>query len=581
MKENEKILEKLLEEKIINKKQLKEIKEELQESEKKLEDIVVDKEVAGTEKIVQLRAEVHNMPYINLSDKTITKQALNTIPYDVAKHYKIVCFEKTDVKIKAGMVDPSNFKATEAINFLAKGENKKAEFYLISSLSLDQAFKQHENVEEEIGEVLESKEEEEDIGGIKSEQTSEESEDEDISNAPVARIVSVIIKHAVEGRASDIHIEPMKDKTRVRYRVDGVLGTSLVLPKKLLYSIVGRIKVLAKLKLDETRVPQDGRIRLKINNERIDFRISVLPLMEGEKVVMRILSLEKGIPKLKNLGYTGKQLNVIKENIKKTYGMMLITGPTGSGKSTTLASILDILNKEEVNISTLEDPVEYYVIGVNQSQVKPEINYTFANGLRSLLRQDPDIFMVGEIRDIETAKLCIHAGLTGHFVLSTLHTNNTIDAIPRLLDMKVEPYLLGSTLNVVVAQRLVRTICSHCKAKKEMPADVYKSIKKEVDSMPEAIVKNRVNSQTLEEKSLYEGKGCAHCGNTGYLNRVAIVEVMEVTDSIKNIIMEGKKILTFDDVRKSQDFITIKQDGIIKVLNGESTIGEVLRVINK
>ncbi len=581
MKENEKILEKLLEEKTINKKQLKEIKEELQESEKKLEDIVVDKEVAGTEKIVQLRAEVHNMPYINLSDKTITKQALNTIPYDVAKHYKIVCFEKTDVKIKAGMVDPSNFKATEAINFLAKGENKKAEFYLISSLSLDQAFKQHENVEEEIGEVLESKEEEEDIGGIKSEQTSEESEDEDISNAPVARIVSVIIKHAVEGRASDIHIEPMKDKTRVRYRVDGVLGTSLVLPKKLLYSIVGRIKVLAKLKLDETRVPQDGRIRLKINNERIDFRISVLPLMEGEKVVMRILSLEKGIPKLKNLGYTGKQLNVIKENIKKTYGMMLITGPTGSGKSTTLASILDILNKEEVNISTLEDPVEYYVIGVNQSQVKPEINYTFANGLRSLLRQDPDIFMVGEIRDIETAELCIHAGLTGHFVLSTVHTNNTIDAIPRLLDMKVEPYLLGSTLNVVVAQRLVRRICNHCKKKKEMPADVYESIKKEVDSMPEAIVKNRVNSQALEEKSFYEGKGCAHCGNTGYLNRVAIVEVMEVTDSIKNIIMEGKKILTFDDVRKSQDFITIKQDGIIKVLNGESTIGEVLRVINK
>ncbi len=580
MKENEKILEKLLEEKTINKKQLKEIKEELQESEKKLEDIVVEKEATGTEKIVQLRAEVHNMPYVNLSDKTKTKQALNTIPYDVAKHYKIVCFEKTDVKIKVGIVDPSNFKAIEAINFLAKGENKKAEFYLISSLSLDQAFKQYENVEEEIGEALESKEEE-DTSTIKSEQTSEESEDEDISKAPVARIVSVIIRHAVEGRASDIHIEPMKDKTRVRYRVDGVLSTSLVLPKKLLHSIVGRIKVLAKLKLDETRVPQDGRIRLKIKDERIDFRISILPLMEGEKVVMRILSLEKGIPKLKKLGYTGKQLNVIKENIKKTYGMMLITGPTGSGKSTTLASILDILNKEEVNISTLEDPVEYYIAGINQSQVKPEINYTFANGLRSLLRQDPDIFMVGEIRDIETAELCIHAGLTGHFVLSTLHTNNTIDAIPRLLDMKVEPYLLGSTLNVVVAQRLVRRICSHCKEKKEMPADVYESIKKEVDSMPEAIVKNRVNSQALEERSLYEGKGCAYCGNTGYLDRVAIVEVMEVTDSIKNIIMEGKKTLTFDDVRKSQDFITIKQDGIIKVLNGESTIEEVLRVINK
>jgi type IV pilus assembly protein PilB len=580
MNENEKILERLLKEKIINKEQLKEIKAALQNSNRKLEEVAVDKGVTNTEKIVQLRAELHNMPYVDISDKTITKESLNTIPFDVAKHYKIVCFEETDTKMKVGMVDPSNFKATEAINFLAKGENKKAEFYLISSLSLDQAFKQYESVEEEIGEALESKEEEEG-GAIKLEQTTEDAGDDNISSAPVARIVSVIIRHAVEGRASDIHIEPMKDKTRVRYRVDGVLGTFLVLPKKLHYSIVGRIKVLAKLKLDETRIPQDGRIRLKINDERIDFRISVLPLMEGEKIVMRILSLEKGVPTLEDLGFEGRSLNIIKENIKKTFGMMLVTGPTGSGKSTTLASILTMLNKEQVNISTLEDPIEYYVKGVNQSQVKPEINYTFANGLRSLLRQDPDIFMVGEIRDVETAELCIHAGLTGHFVLTTLHTNSTIDTIPRLLDMKVEPYLLGSTLNVIVAQRLVRTICSHCKAKKKMPADVYEDIKKEVENMPDKVRKNRVNAESLETKHFYEGTGCAHCGNTGYLQRTAIVETMEVTDSIKNIIMEGEKALGLSDIRESQDFITMKQDGVIKVLNGQTTIQEVLRVINR
>lgn len=580
MKENEQILEKLLNKEMISKKQLKEIREELQESGKKLEDVVVNKDITNVEKIVKFKAEVHNMPYVDISNRNITKEALNTIPLDVAKHYKIVCFEKTNTKIKVGMVDPSDFKAAEAINFLAKGENKKAEFYLISPLSLDQAFKQYESVEEEIGEALETKEEEEG-DAIKLEQGAEEAGDEDITSAPVARIVSVIIRHAVEGRASDIHIEPMKDKVRVRYRVDGVLGTSLVLPKKLHYSIVGRIKVLAKLKLDETRVPQDGRIRLKVNDQRIDFRISVLPLMEGEKVVMRILSLEQGVPKLEELGYEGRNLRVIKENLKKTYGIMLVTGPTGSGKSTTLASALSILNREEVNISTLEDPIEYYVKGVNQSQVKPEINYTFANGLRSLLRQDPDIFMVGEIRDTETVDLCIHAGLTGHFILSTLHTNSTLDALPRLLDMKVEPFLLGSTLNVIIAQRLVRTICNHCKKQKEIPSDIYKDMKKEIEDMPESVVKERLKKNSLDKRVFYEGEGCAHCGNTGYLNRTAIVEVMEITDSLRNVIMENKKMLNLENIKNSQDFITMKQDGIIKVLNGETTMQEVLRVINK
>ena len=580
MKESDQILDKLLEEGTIDKEQYQEVKQEIQQGKEKLDDILVNKGITDQEKLTQIRAELNNMPYMDLSNRTLEKEALNTVSYDVAKYYRIVCFEVTKDTLKIGMVDPSNFKAIEAINFLAKGEGKKAEYYLISPLSLEQAFKQYENVEEEIGEALESKFEEEGEE-IQMDETSQEAGEEDIQSAPVARIVSVIIRHAVEGRASDIHIEPVKDKTRVRYRVDGVLGTSLVLPKKLHNSIVGRIKVLAKLKIDETRVPQDGRIRLKVNDERVDFRVSILPLMGEEKVVMRILSLDKGVPALEELGYEGRNLEVLKQNIEKSYGILLVTGPTGSGKSTTLASLLSMLNKEEVNISTLEDPIEYYIQGVNQSQVKPEINYTFANGLRSLLRQDPDIFMVGEIRDKETADLCIHAGLTGHFILSTLHTNNSVDSASRLLDMGVEPYLLGSTLNVVVAQRLVRKVCSHCKKQEEIPEEVYKHIKEEVEKLPQSVKENRLNTQAYENKQFYKGEGCAHCGNTGYAQRIAIVEILNITEEIKDIIMENKRTISKEDVRKTQDFINMKQDGILKVLNGETTMKEVLRVINQ
>jgi type IV pilus assembly protein PilB len=575
-----KILDKLLEQKKITKKQYKEIEQEISENNKKLEDVIVKKDIVDQEEITKIKAELNDMPYVDLTDRKLPKAALDVISYDVAKHYRIVCFEVTSSKLKIGMENPSDFKAIEAMNFLAKGEGKKAEYYLISSISLNQAFKQYENVEEEIGEALDLKLEEEGED-LKIDEGFEEAGEEEISSAPVARIVSVIVRHAVEGRASDIHIEPVTDKTKVRYRVDGVLGTSLVLPKKLHSSIVGRIKVLAKLKIDETRIPQDGRIRLKVNDQRVDFRISVLPLIGGEKVVMRILSLEKGIPKLEDLGFEDRNLNSLKESIKTTYGILLITGPTGSGKSTTLASLLSMLNKEEVNISTLEDPIEYYIEGVNQSQVRPEINYSFATGLRSLLRQDPDIFMVGEVRDKETADLCIHAGLTGHFVLSTLHTNNAVDVANRLLDMGVESYLLGSTLSGVVAQRLVRRVCDNCKKKEKIPADLLDDVKKEVAQIPDSIKERNLNKEALEKGEFYKGVGCPHCGNSGYMDRISIVEVMKITEEIKQIIMKNEKTLSIKDVQSTQDFITMKQDGIIKVLNGVTTMEEVLRVINR
>jgi len=405
--------------------------------------------------------------------------------------------------------------------------------------------------------------------------------------APVSKIVSVILKHAVEGGASDIHIEPFKKESRVRYRIDGILNTSLVLPISVHNSIVARIKVLANLKLDETRVPQDGRIRVNFNKKRIDFRVSILPLIETEKVVMRILDVSKGAPTLEDLGYEGRSLKIIKNNIQRSDGMFLVTGPTGSGKYTTLFAALSILNEESINISTLEDPVEYYLDGANQSQIRNEVGFTFATGLRSLLRQDPDVIMVGEIRDSETAELAIHAALTGHMVLSTLHTNDAIGTIPRLIDMHVEPFLLASTLNGILAQRLVRRICNYCKIEEEINeeirADIIKEVKKMydvVDDETKKLFDETILSEGSGSKKVSRGKGCARCGDSGYKGRISIGEVLDVDDDIRSIIANKKELNYNSDILKKQRFITIKQDGIIKVLRGITSIEEILRVMS-
>jgi type IV pilus assembly protein PilB len=383
----------------------------------------------------------------------------------------------------------------------------------------------------------------------------------------------------VEGGASDIHIEPLAKEARVRYRVDGILKTSLVLPRNIHSALVARIKVMANLKLDETRIPQDGRIRQVINGKEVDFRVSILPLVGEEKDVMRVLDVTKGAPTLEELGFSGPALAVIDKNIRKTNKMFLVTGPTGSGKSTTLYSILHMVNKEGVNICTLEDPVEYFIAGINQSQVKPEIGFTFAAGLRSLLRQDPDIVMVGEIRDGETAELAIHAALTGHLVLSTMHTNDAFGAIPRLLDMKVEPFLLGSTLNTVVAQRLGRKICKHCKTEDPAAPEVLEEMKKDLSLIPIELIKKELPGFDMTNFKVYRGKGCARCGNTGYSGRVAINEVIDVNEQVRNVIIDDDKNLSIEDIKKSQIFLSIKQDGLIKVLKGLTTMEEVYRVM--
>jgi type IV pilus assembly protein PilB len=399
--------------------------------------------------------------------------------------------------------------------------------------------------------------------------------DDSIKSAPVTKIISVILRHAIEGRASDIHIEPVADESRVRYRIDGILHTTIKLPIYVHAALVARIKVMSNLKLDETRAPQDGRIRLSVHKKDVDFRISTIPLIGQEKVVMRILSTPDKAPSLQDLGFMGVQLKLAEENIDKPNGMFLVTGPTGSGKSTTLYAILDRLNREEINITTLEDPVEYFVKGVNQSQIRPEVGFTFASGLRSLLRQDPDIMMVGEIRDNETAGLAIQSGLTGHFVLSTLHTNSAIGAVPRLFDMKVEPFLLSSTLNLIIAQRLVRKICENCREEAKIPLDVEGKISEKISSIPEGGFYGGLKKD--DPQKWYKGKGCSRCGDTGYKGRVAIVETINVNRYMRELIANGfHNDLVMKELQR-QNYITMEQDGIIKALLGITTVEEVLR----
>lgn len=545
---------------------------------KAVEDFLLEQKIVEAEQMTEAKAMVYGLKYQNISSLKVDEMALNFINSEVADNYKIVCFERDQVKIKIGMIDPENFKAVEAVQFLAKENELAVEFYLISLASFTHIFRQYRSLSKEISVALQLKAEEEEERK-ELEEKEEDQIEEIIGSAPVIKIVSVILRHAVEGGASDIHIEPLQKEARVRYRIDGILRTSLVLPRNIHEAIVARIKVLANLKLDETRVPQDGRIRQVINGKEVDFRVSTLPLVTEEKVVMRVLDVTKGAPTLEDLGFAGHTLAVVTENIKKTNKMFLVVGPTGSGKSTTLYSVLHMVNKEGVNISTLEDPVEYFMPGVNQSQVKPEVGFTFASGLRALLRQDPNIIMVGEIRDGETAELAIHASLTGHFVLSTMHTNSAVGTIPRLLDMKVEAFLLGSTLSTVLAQRLARKICAHCRVEEELPKDLIAEVKQIFETVPKEIIDEELKDVDLTKLTFYRGSGCPRCANSGYSGRVAVVEIINVTDKLRHMIIEQGQALKDDDVRQTQLFVSMLQDGLIKSLKGLTTMQEVLRVM--
>ncbi|OIO07150.1 hypothetical protein AUJ35_02685 [Candidatus Falkowbacteria bacterium CG1_02_41_21] len=559
-----------------------EIKTALDKKELVLEPFLLKNKIVDSERLTEVKAELHHLLYQNLQTETIKDDALNFLSRDIAHNYSVICFFKDSIVAKIGLVH-YDLKAMEAVSFLAKGQNLKVEYYLISDKSFQEVFRKYDKLEEEVSSALEVKAKEKGDELVAIEDKSEALKEEDVNSAPVAKIVSVIIRHAVESRASDIHIEPFSNESRVRYRIDGILHNSLILPKSIHNSVVARIKVLAKLKLDETRIPQDGHIRLIIDAREIDFRISTLPLGATEKVELRILDQAKGLTNIEELGFNKQVYNTIKENIKRTSGIILLTGPTGSGKTTSLYSILNVLNKETVNISTLEDPIEYQIKGVNQSQVRPELGFDFATGLRSFLRQDPNIIMVGEVRDEETAELAIHAGLTGHLVLSTLHTNDALGAVFRLLDMKIEPFLLASTLRLVVAQRLLRRLCPYCKKETKLPEKVLSEMTAVMAQLPIEVVQAEnlsiKNFEDIKTFKFYEPVGCARCSNTGYLERLAIAEAVVINDEIKELIINRRNELNITALKHSQLFVSLKQDGIFKVLAGITSIDEVLRVV--
>jgi len=539
-----------------------------------LEEILVDGRLINESDLTAVKGKIYSLPIADLTETKATQAALALLPQKVAENYQAVIFDFQNNRAKVGLVDPGNFLVHEAIGFLAQGNGWQVDYYAISLADFRRALSQYGSSKIELTTALESAEEkfaskERELVPINQEQLEEK-----IKTAPVAKIVSVIIKNAVDGRASDIHIEPGRTDSRVRYRVDGVLHTSLALPAYLHNAVVSRIKVMANLKLDETRVPQDGRIRSHLDGHDVDLRVSVLPMLNSEKVVIRVLDTSAGVPTLAELGFSPHHIEILQRNITRPFGVILLTGPTGSGKTTTLYSILNMLHGDAVNITTLEDPIEYYVEGVNQSQINAEVGFTFADGLRAILRQDPNVIMVGEIRDNDTAELVIHAGLTGHLVFSTLHTNNAWGAIPRMIDMHAEPFLLASTLNLVMAQRLVRSICQQCKEIIELPPQLADRIKAELANVPEEYL-----GAAKGEFKFYRGRGCPACGNTGFSGRTVIGEMLEVGPELRDIISrEQFDSKSISSQFSKQKYATLMQDGLIKALQGLTSVDEVMRV---
>lgn len=543
-------------------------------SNKILEEVLLEDKIITEKDLLVIKGKIFNVPIFEFADNIeIPTSTLNLLPQKVAENYQMVIFNKTGSKVKAGLVNPGNFLAHEAIDFLAKSNGWVVEYYVISIFDFRQAYKQYGNFKKELSTALESAEEKFAIKEQLEDFGISEQFDEKVKTAPVAKIVSVIIRHAIEGRASDIHIEPGRTASRVRYRVDGILHTSLNIPNYLHSAISSRVKVLANLRLDETRIPQDGRIRVQVEGRDVDLRVSILPMLNSEKVVIRVLDTSAGVPTLKELGFSDYHIEIMERNITKPFGVVLLTGPTGSGKTTTLYSILNMLKSDNINITTLEDPIEYYVQGVNQSQINTEVGFTFADGLRAILRQDPNIVMVGEIRDSETAELVIHAGLTGHLVFSTLHTNNAWGAIPRMIDMKAEPFLLSSTLNLVMAQRLVRQNCPDCRQEEKLPPALQEKINKEIASIPKDYL------QGIKETKFYRGVGCTNCANSGYVGRTVIGELLEIGQDFRDIIAKEQfDSKTISEQLKKQKNITLFQDGIVKALKGLTSIDEIMRV---
>ncbi len=514
--------------------------------------------------IVKALAEIEKISYVDLDKTPIDSQAVGLVSESISRRYKIIpySFDSVNSVISIATEDPFD---RSIIDFLEKKTGKKI---ILSFADREQILKMidlsfSQGLSPEVRDALKEY----------SPDLHKESNNSNVQlqQAPIAKIVSTILEFSVKGRASDIHIEPEETRTKVRYRIDGILQEKLSLPRTIHDALVSRIKILSEMKIDEKRIPQDGRFTYRSTKEEVDLRVSTLPTVFGEKVVMRLLKKTGGIPTLSELGFGGPQLKELEEAIAKPYGIILITGPTGSGKTTTLYSILSRLNKPTVNIVTLEDPVEYQITGINQVQINVQAGLTFATGLRAFLRQDPNIILVGEVRDKETTQLAIQAALTGHLVFSTLHTNDAVTAIPRLIDLGAESFLIASVLTAILGQRISRKICSSCKVSYQAPPEVAANIKSVLGPL---FPKKFESTPVL----LSKGKGCQECGKTGYLGRIAIFEILKVTTAINQHIIHQDPAEVIEKTAKKEGFVKMIEDGFLKVLDGVTTMEEVLRV---
>lgn len=546
--------------------------------------LILEKRLVKEEDLYKILAYMKGIPFVNLETIIIPKEILGLIPEPIAKEHGIVAFRKSGNNLLVALLDPDDFQTLEFIR-------KKTGLNIITNFSTPGGIKSalqqyHKSLEAEFEEIIKESHSAKELKIIGEEKngaglTDLEKAAEDI---PIIKIVDTLLSHAIAEGASDIHIEPEEKDVIVRYRVDGVLRDAMILPRQVQQGIVARIKVLANLKLDEHRLPQDGRFKIEKDDYKIAFRVSTLPIFDGEKVVMRLLNENlKGLT-LENLGFWGKSLEAVKKAISKPSGMILVTGPTGSGKTTSLYSLLEILNTPDVNINTVEDPIEYRMPRVNQTQVSPKIGLTFASGLRALLRQDPDIIMVGEIRDEETAEMAIHAALTGHLVLSTLHTNSASATLPRLLDMKVEPFLVATTVNAIIAQRLVRKLCPDCRRPYRLGKAELKNIgrKFKIEKIIEIINREKIfNVKKLEEMDFYHSSGCERCRKEGYKGRVGVYEVLEIGDNLRSYINKGATADQIEQLAVEEGMITVAEDGFIKAIKGITSLEEIIRVVKE
>jgi type IV pilus assembly protein PilB len=547
--------------------------------------VLVMKGKISNDDLRRMQAYILGIPFVDLKDKKLPFDTLSLIPEPIARSHSIVAFRKDGSSLEVAMLDTDDLKA---IDFIKKKTGMKILPRLTDEESIKSSLLQYQkSLKAEFGDIIAK-----DAGALKSIPDGGTNGDETINeedlkkladDVPVVRVVDTLLKHAIIQDASDIHIEPEEQELLVRYRIDGMLHDAMILPKNVAPSIVARIKVLSSLKLDEKRLPQDGRFKIDLNGEKVSFRVSTLPTYFGEKVVMRLLRESVAGFTLEKLGFHGEGLDSIHRALKSTVGMILTTGPTGSGKTTTLYTVLDILNTPDVNISTIEDPIEYQMKRINQTQVRPEIGFTFVNGLRTLVRQDPDIIMVGEIRDNETASLAVNAALTGHVVLSTLHTNSAAGAIPRLIDMKVEPFLLVSTINVIIAQRLIRKLTDQ-KEKYQLSKDELQTLGRSVnlDKVLNALKSEKIvdKNQKWEEVNFWRPKKGA-ADEEGYSGRVGIHEVLRVTSSVKELIIKGATADQIQAEAERAGMLTMIEDGIFKAAQGVTTIEEVLRVVSE